>query len=127
MCIYVLLVIPFGHKVIFVWVILFCGAFDLGKFLFLSYFSFHLFIRVEQLLNPYFCILSGNLGIITSTSDSIDFRISCTSRSSSKCTLHRPERKMRQTHFPFRTSRRQKEILVTQSVPIFFLFGVIYI
>jgi len=33
---------------------------------------------------------------------------------------------MRQTHFPFRTSRRQKEILGTQSVPIFFLFGVIF-
>ena len=38
--------------------------------------------------------------------------------------LHRPERKMRQTHFPFRTSRRQKKIMGTQSVPIFFLFGV---
>ena len=38
--------------------------------------------------------------------------------------LHRPKRKMRQTYFPFRTSRRQKEILGTQSVPIFFLFGV---
>jgi len=33
---------------------------------------------------------------------------------------------MRQSHYSLRISRRQKEIMRTQSVPIFFPFGVIH-